>query len=62
MDGNKINLEFDSETGDYYIVWRPIVIGAGRSAREALEDLRVAAHFGADKLIELEFKNIIKEV
>ena len=57
---NDINLEFDSETGEYYIIWEPIVISMGKTRREALEDLRTAAHFGVDTLIDLKLKDISK--
>jgi predicted RNase H-like HicB family nuclease len=55
---NDINLEFDKETGEYYIIWRPLVISAGKTKDEALEDLREAAHFGVDSLIDLKLENI----
>jgi predicted RNase H-like HicB family nuclease len=58
---NDINLEFDSQTGEYYIIWRPVVISAGKTKDEALEDLREAAHFGVDSLIDLKLENIKKE-
>jgi predicted RNase H-like HicB family nuclease len=61
LDENDINLEFDRENGEYYIVWAPVVIGTGQTEGEALEDLREAAHFGADTLIDLKLKNIKKE-
>jgi predicted RNase H-like HicB family nuclease len=57
---NTINLEFDRETGEYYIMWKPVVIGAGKTEHEALEDLREAAHFGVDTLINLKLKDIKK--
>jgi predicted RNase H-like HicB family nuclease len=53
-----IDLEFDSETGEYFIVWEPAVIGMGKTEREALEDLREAAYFGVDTFINLKLKNI----
>ena len=56
-----INPEFDRESGEYYIIWEPIVTGMGKTKREALEDLREAAHFGVDILIDLKLKNIKKE-
>lgn len=59
--GGNIDIEYDSEGGDYYIVWSPMVIGAGQTEREALEDLRAAAHSGVDTLINLELKNITEE-
>jgi predicted RNase H-like HicB family nuclease len=61
LDKNEINLEFDSQSGEYYIVWKPIVIGMGKTRGKALEDLREAAHFGVDTLIDLKLENIKKE-
>jgi predicted RNase H-like HicB family nuclease len=58
---NDINLEFDSESGEYYIIWKPVVIGMGKTSTKALEDLREAAHFGVDTLINLKLKDIGKE-
>jgi hypothetical protein len=58
---NSINLEFDNRSGEYYIVWEPVVIGAGRTAGEALEDLREAAHFGVDTLVDRKLQDIKKE-
>jgi hypothetical protein len=53
-----INLEFDRETQEYHIIWEPVVIGMGKTRHETLEDLRVAAHFGIDTLIDLKLKDI----
>jgi predicted RNase H-like HicB family nuclease len=58
---NDIKLEYDKESGDYYIVWEPVVISAGKTERRALEELRGAAHLGVDTLIDLKLKNIKKE-
>jgi hypothetical protein len=58
---NSIDLEFDKESGGYYVVWEPVIIGAGRTAGEALEDLRAAGHFGVDALINRKLQNIKKE-
>jgi len=58
---NDINLDYDKESEDYYIVWEPVVLSAGRTERQALEDLRGAAHLGVDTLIDLKLKNIKKE-
>lgn len=54
---NDIIVECDTETMDYYSVWEPVVIGSGKTEVEALEDLRTAAHFSVDKLIDLKLKN-----
>jgi len=56
----KINLEFDRETQEHYIIWEPVVIGIGKTRHEALEDLRMAAHLGVDTLIDLKLKGIGK--
>ena len=53
----EINLEFDRETQEYYIVWEPVVIGMGKTTHEALEDLRMAAHFSTDTLVDLKLKD-----
>ena len=58
---NGINLEFDKKSGEYYIVWEPVVIGAGKTAGDALQDLREAAHFGVDTLIDRKLQDIKKE-
>jgi len=58
---NGINLDFDNETGEYYIIWKPVIIGTGETGDKALEDLREAAHFGVDTLINLKLKDIKKE-
>ena len=53
-DDNAIRIEFDDISQSYYIVWRPIVIGAGNTCKEALEDLREAAHFGVDTILDMK--------
>ena len=54
---NDIIVEYDPDTMDYCSVWEPVVIGAGKTEQEALEDLRQAAHFCVDQLIELKLNN-----
>ena len=54
----KINLEFDSETMEHYIIWKPVVVGMGKTEDEALEDLRAVSHFYTDTLINLKLKDI----
>jgi predicted RNase H-like HicB family nuclease len=58
---NSIDLEFDEESGEYYIVWEPVIMGAGKTAGEALEDLREASHFGVETLIDQKLQKIEKE-
>jgi len=52
-----INLKFDREAQEYHIIWEPVCIGMGKTRHEALEDLRMAAHFGVDTLIDLKLKD-----
>ncbi len=61
MVRNDINLDYDQESGDYYIVWEPVILSAGKTERQALEELRGAAHSGVDTLIDLKLANIKKE-
>jgi len=58
---NSIDLEFDKKSGEYFIVWEPLVIGTGKTRDEALQDLREAAHFGVDTMIDRKLKDIKKE-
>jgi len=53
-----IEIEFDEETQAYYIVWEPLVISSGNTRQESLEDLRKAAHFAVDTLIDLKLRDI----
>jgi hypothetical protein len=61
LDKNDINLEFDSQSGEYYVIWKPVVIGMGKTKGKALADLREAAHFGVDTFIDRKLENIKKE-
>jgi len=58
---NEIDVSFDEVTQGYYAVWEPIVIGAGKTKKEALWDLKQATHFGVDTFIDLKMKNINTE-
>ena len=58
---NHIVIEFDEIAQDYYIIWRPIIIGSGKTKRESLEDLREAAHFSIDTLITRELMSICND-
>jgi predicted RNase H-like HicB family nuclease len=58
MAKNDINLEYDRETGEYYAIWSPLVIAAGKTITKALEDLRKTAHFSTNTSIELKLKEI----
>ena len=55
---NEIEIEFDEETQEYYIIWEPVVISLGKTKEEALEDLREAARQGVDTLINSKLMDI----
>ena len=49
-----IRIEYDEDSRGYYIIWQPqVVVAMGQTAAEVLEDLRAAAHFGIDIVIDL---------
>jgi hypothetical protein len=54
---NEIDIKFDAASQEYYASWEPIVIGTGKTVYETLEDLRQAAHFSIDALIDLKSGN-----
>jgi orotidine-5'-phosphate decarboxylase len=58
---NEIDIAFDDVTQGYYAIWEPVVIGAGKTRHEALQDLKEVAHFGADTFVDLKLKDIDKE-
>lgn len=53
-----IEIEFDEETRSHFVVWQPFLVSSGRTQREALEDLRAAAHFGIDTMIDLKLAKV----
>jgi len=57
--GDEIKIEYDEENQSFYIVWRPVVaVGMGETEKEALEDLREAAHFGIETAVNLKLTEI----
>jgi hypothetical protein len=56
-----VEMGLDNETGECCVTWRPVSVGVGGTGREALEDLRAAAHLGVDLLIDIKLKDIEKE-
>ena len=57
LDDENVEIRFDEESLNYYADCRFIAIGLGKTRKEALEDLREAAHFGIDTLINLKLDN-----
>ncbi len=63
MSGNgDIQIIFDGLSCDCYAVWQlPLAMGYGTTKVEALDELREAAHFCIDVLIDKKLKEIKKE-
>jgi hypothetical protein len=56
---DEIRIEYDEGSRGYYIIWQPLTtIGMGGTEREALEDLRTAAYFGIDTMIDSKLREI----
>jgi hypothetical protein len=53
-----IVVEFDEAARSYFIVWTPLIASAGGTEHEALEELRDAAHFGVDTMIDMKIEDI----
>lgn len=56
---DEIKTEYDSDSRSYYVIWQPLAtVGMGNTEKEALEDLRAAAHFGVETMVDLKLKEI----
>ena len=56
---NEIRTEYDSDSQSYFVIWRPLTaIGMGRTEQAALEDLRTAAHFGIETMVNSKLSTI----
>jgi predicted RNase H-like HicB family nuclease len=54
---NEIITEYDAESRSYYIVWQPpVVIAAGQTEKEALEDFREAVRFCIEETVNKKMK------
>ena len=55
----EIKTEYDSDSQSYYVIWQPLTtVGTGNTEKEALEDLRAAAHFGVETMVTLKLNEI----
>jgi hypothetical protein len=55
-------IEYDEELQKYYIVWSPTTaVGLSGTEREALEELRAAAHLGVDTAVNLKLAEMQSE-
>ena len=54
---NEITTEYDTDSCSYYIVWQPpVVIAAGKTEKEALEDFREAVRFCIEETVNKKMK------
>jgi predicted RNase H-like HicB family nuclease len=54
-ENKEIHIEYDTVSNNYYVVWQPmVVVSAGSTRKEALDDLKKAAHFGIDTILNRE--------
>ena len=58
---DEIIIAYDVDSHSYYCIWRPSTsVGLGRTEAEALDDLRAAAHFGIETMVDLKLREIEK--
>jgi predicted RNase H-like HicB family nuclease len=56
---DEIIIAYDDDSQSYYCIWRPLTsVGLGRTEAEALDDLRAAAHFGIETIVDLKLREI----
>jgi predicted RNase H-like HicB family nuclease len=59
---DEIIIAYDGDSQSYYCIWRPLTsVGLGKTEAEALDDLRAAAHFGIETIIDLKLREIEKD-
>jgi predicted RNase H-like HicB family nuclease len=58
---DEIVIAYDDDSQSYYCIWRPLTsVGLGKTEAEALDDLRAAAHFGVETMVDLKLREIEK--
>jgi predicted RNase H-like HicB family nuclease len=56
---DEIMIAYDDDSQSYYCIWRPLTsVGLGKTEAEALDDLRAAAHFGIETIVDLKLREI----
>jgi predicted RNase H-like HicB family nuclease len=54
-----IVIGYDGDSRNYYGIWRPLIgIGLGKTEAEVLDDLRAAALFGIETMVDLKLREI----
>jgi len=58
---DEITIDYDDNSQNCYCVWRPLTsVGLGKTEAEALDDLRAAAHFGIETMLDLKLREMEK--
>jgi predicted RNase H-like HicB family nuclease len=58
---DEIIIDYDDDSQSYYCIWRPLTsVGLGKTEAEALDDLRAAAHFGIETMVDLKLREFEK--
>ena len=58
---DEIIIAYDDDSQSYYCIWRSLTsVGLGKTEAEALDDLRAAAHFGIETMVDLKLSEIEK--
>ena len=56
---DEILVAYDDDSQSYYCIWQPLTcVGLGTTRVEALDDLRAAAHFGIETMVDLKVREI----
>jgi predicted RNase H-like HicB family nuclease len=56
---DEILVDYDDNSQSYYCIWQPLTcIGMGKTKVEALADLRAAAHFGIETIVDLKLRKL----
>jgi predicted RNase H-like HicB family nuclease len=59
LPDDEILIAYDDDSQSYYCIWRPLTsVGLGETKAEALDDLRAAAHFGIETMVDLKLSEI----
>jgi predicted RNase H-like HicB family nuclease len=58
---DEIIINYDDDSQSYYYIWRPLTsVGLGKTETEAFDDLRAAAHFGIETMVDSKLREIEK--
>jgi predicted RNase H-like HicB family nuclease len=59
LPNDEIIVAPDDDGQSYYCIWRPLTcVGLGKTEVEALADLRAAALFGIETMVDLKLREI----